>query len=96
MEVTFEDSSLEELEKQDRKTRLSKDVVKAYRKAMNFLRNMTDERDLAFPGLRVEKLKGDLAGLRSARLNDQWRLIFDIKKGSHKNIIHIISIRDYH
>lgn len=96
MEVTFEDPSLEELEKQDRKTRLSKSVVKAYRKTMNFLHNMADERDLAFPGLRAEKLKGDLVGLRSVRLNDQWRLIFDIKQGDCKNIIHIIDIRDYH
>ena len=28
------------------------------------------------PGNRLEELKGDLAGLHSIRINDQWRVIF--------------------
>ena len=29
-----------------------------------------------FPGLRLEKLKGDRAGTYSIRINDQWRACF--------------------
>ena len=33
--------------------------------------------DLASPpGNRLEALKGDLAGLHSIRINDQWRVVF--------------------
>jgi proteic killer suppression protein len=28
------------------------------------------------PGNRLEALRGDLAGLHSIRINDQWRVIF--------------------
>lgn len=28
------------------------------------------------PGNRLEALKGDLAGFRSIRINDQWRIVF--------------------
>ena len=28
------------------------------------------------PGNRLEALKGDLAGLHSIRINDQWRVVF--------------------
>jgi proteic killer suppression protein len=28
------------------------------------------------PGNRLEALKGDLKGLHSIRVNDQWRLVF--------------------
>ena len=32
----------------------------------------------------------------SMRLNDQWRLILDIEKAEPKNVILVVSIRDYH
>lgn len=33
--------------------------------------------DLASPpGNRLESLRGDLAGFRSIRINDQWRIVF--------------------
>ena len=36
-----------------------------------------DLKDLRVPpGNRLEALKGDLAGLHSIRINDQWRLTF--------------------
>jgi len=52
-----------------------------------------DVRDLAIPpGNRLEKLKGDLAGFYSIRVNDQFRIIFKFQAGqaSHVQII------DYH
>jgi len=37
---------------------------------------MTDQDLRAPPSNRFEKLRGNLAGLHSIRVNDQWRLIF--------------------
>ena len=49
--------------------------------------------DLASPpGNRLEALKGDLKGLHSIRINDQWRIIFRwTADGPDK-----VDIRDYH
>ncbi|HVY31803.1 MAG TPA: type II toxin-antitoxin system RelE/ParE family toxin [Polyangiaceae bacterium] len=49
--------------------------------------------DLASPpGNRLEALKGDLKGLHSIRINDQWRLVFRwTADGPDK-----VDIRDYH
>lgn len=44
------------------------------------------------PGNRLEALKGDLAGLYSIRVNDQWRIVFRWgEKGPEE-----VRITDYH
>jgi proteic killer suppression protein len=49
--------------------------------------------DLASPpGNRLEALKGDLAGLHSIRINDQWRVIFRWTDTGPADV----DIRDYH
>jgi proteic killer suppression protein len=49
--------------------------------------------DLASPpGNRLEALKGDLAGLHSIRINDQWRVIFQWTDGGPV----AVDIKDYH
>ena len=64
---------------------------------MRFIRDAVDERDLrAWPGKRFKKLKDDRAGQYSMRINDQWRLAFEIRKGDPKNTIYVIEITDYH
>jgi len=30
------------------------------------------------------------------KLNDQWRLVFEIREHSPKNVIHVVAIEDYH
>ncbi|MBY0472126.1 type II toxin-antitoxin system RelE/ParE family toxin [bacterium] len=49
--------------------------------------------DLRFPpGNHLEALKGDLAGLHSIRINDQWRVVFRwIAAGPAE-----VRIKDYH
>jgi len=49
--------------------------------------------DLAVPpGNRLEALKGNLAGLHSVRINDQWRLVFRwTERGPAE-----VAIIDYH
>ena len=49
--------------------------------------------DLASPpGNRLESLKGNLRGLHSIRVNDQWRVVFDWTPAGPSNV----DIRDYH
>ena len=44
------------------------------------------------PGNRIEVLKGNLKGLHSIRVNDQWRLIFRWEA----NNAHEVRLVDYH
>ncbi|MBI4829734.1 MAG: type II toxin-antitoxin system RelE/ParE family toxin [Nitrospinae bacterium] len=44
------------------------------------------------PGNRLEKLKGPLRGFWSARVNDQWRIIFAWKEGDAYDV----RVADYH
>ena len=46
----------------------------------------------AVPGNRLEKLSGDLAGYRSVRVNEQWRIIFRWSEGNAFKV----SLTDYH
>ena len=49
-------------------------------------------RDLAAPpGNRLEALKGDLEGIHSIRVNDQWRITFRWNGGAED-----VSLVDYH
>ena len=49
--------------------------------------------DLASPpGNRLEVLRGDLAGLHSIRINDQWRVVFRWRQAGPADV----DIRDYH
>ncbi len=50
-------------------------------------------RDLRMPpGNRLEALKGDLKGMHSIRVNDQWRIVFRWERGD----AHDVTIDDYH
>jgi proteic killer suppression protein len=44
------------------------------------------------PGNRLERLKGELAGWYSIRINDQWRLLFRWQGGNALEV----RIVDYH
>ena len=72
-------------------------VVRAFRKVINFIKAARDERDFrSMRSLNFEKLKGKRAHQHSMRLNDQWRLILEIKSADPKNIVVVIAIEDYH
>jgi len=47
---------------------------------------------LAFPGNRLEALRGDRKGQYSIRINDQWRVCFAWKDGDAYDV----EIVDYH
>ena len=44
------------------------------------------------PGNNLEQLVGNLAGLWSIRINDQWRIVFTFENGGADNV----RITDYH
>jgi proteic killer suppression protein len=98
MDVEFTDPDLDRLEVDLAfNAGLSRDLVRAFRKVMQLVRSAPDERTLyAFKSLRFEKLKGDRQHQRSLRLNDQWRLILEIRPAEPKNVIIVIAIEDYH
>ena len=64
-------------------------------KTLDRLDAAADLRDVAnFPGHRLEKLKGDRAGVYSVRINDQWRVCFEWpdRASGPANV----TIEDYH
>jgi len=64
-------------------------------KTLDRLDAATSLRDIAnFPGLRLEKLKGDRAGTFSIRINDQWRVCFVWPHGTPGP--EKVTIEDYH
>lgn len=98
MEVEFDDPDLDDLETNARyEGRYSQGVVRAYRKRLQSIRAAADERDLyAMKSNHFEKLKGNRSHQHSMRLNNQWRLIIEIRGRSPKKRIAICSIEDYH
>ncbi|MBI1784951.1 type II toxin-antitoxin system RelE/ParE family toxin [Candidatus Sumerlaeota bacterium] len=98
MEIKFDDEDLDVLE-----TDTTQDgsyppgIAKAFRKRVAWIRFSTTEKDLrGIPGYRFEKLQGDRAHQHSMRLNDQWRLIMEIRDEAGRKIVHLIGIEDYH
>jgi len=72
-------------------------IVKRYRRLIQIIQAAPDE--VAFyslVGLRFEKPRGKRSHQRSMRINDQWRLIVEIRKGKPKNTIIVVAIEDYH
>ncbi len=53
------------------------DILKVARRKLDMVNAAIALSDLRSPpGNRLEALGGDLAGLHSIRINDQWRLVF--------------------
>ena len=98
MDVVFKDESLDRLETDaDFNAGFGDAVVKAYRKRMQQIRATQDERTFyAHRSLHFEKLQGSRAGQCSMRLNDQWRVILELRGEAPKKTVHVIEIVDYH
>jgi toxin HigB-1 len=98
MEVEFGDDELRSLATVAGYTgSWSLPIVKAYRKRVQSILAAVDERDLRFPGgNHFEKLRGERGHQHSLRLNDQWRLIIEIRRKDAKTIVRLVEIADYH
>lgn len=98
MDVEFEDEALKRVEEElDYTAGWPPGIVKAFRMRMQFIRSAKDERDfMAWRALRFEKLKAELDGYHSMRLNDQWRLLVKLRKEQTGKVVVVVSIVDYH
>lgn len=81
----------------DRSSRVTRsfptDLRRAARRKLLYLHEATDLKDLRSPpGNRLERLKGDLQGFHSIRINNQWRVVFRWSGGNAFDV----RIIDYH
>lgn len=72
--------------------RVPQKIWKTAQRKMSLLHNAMTTLDLNLPGMNVEPLKYDRPGFYSARINDQFRLIFQFKDG---DAFHV-GIEDFH
>lgn len=99
MEVTFRDKTLRQLYTDPKaQAPYPAAVVRGFQKVVWIIESAVDERDFrAFgKGLGFEKLKGDRAHQHAFRLNDQFRLITEIRGEGPRKTVEVIEIADYH
>ena len=98
MDVRFEDDDLDRLELDEKfNARLPEGIVRSFRKAMQYIRAASDQRDLRLrPGWHFERYRAE-PGCFSLKLNDQYRLIigFDESAPDRKTAV-VFKITDYH
>lgn len=98
MRIVFADEELALIET-DRagETRLGVAIIKSARRKLTVLRAAIDDRSLRnWKSLHYEKMRGDREGQRSIRLNDQYRLVFELDEETEPQTITILQIEDYH
>ena len=77
--------------------RIERRRVKGFRKRMQFIRTAADERDFyAMKSLHFEKMSAARSHQRSIRINDQYRLVIELRGEGKEKVVHIIEIEDYH
>ncbi len=73
--------------------RLPSDLIAVCTRKLDMLNSAQNLQDLRSPpGNRLEALRGDLRGLHSIRVNDQWRILFRWETGDAFEV----RIVDYH
>lgn len=97
MIVTFNKEYLQELYEKgkcsNKKHRYQPDIIKRYSKCIDILKRVSKIEELfLLPSLRYEILKGDKAGISSVRVNDQYRIEFDVVEGNTEPIVYICDI----
>lgn len=90
---SFADKRTQELFERHDVKKLPSEILKAaYRKLLIIDASESIDDLKVPPGNRLEKLKGELSGKYSIRINDQWRIIFNWK-GNNAFDVEIV---DYH
>lgn len=73
--------------------RLPPEIIHRATRKLDMLNAAHDVLDLRSPpGNRLETLQGDLAGMFSIRVNDQWRIVFRWQGGN----AYEVRLTDYH
>jgi proteic killer suppression protein len=90
---SFGDKDAELLFKRERIKRLPPDIQRRARNNLLIIYAAADENDLIIPpGNRFEKLKGDMKGWCSIRINEQWKVVFKWAEGNACEV----KITEYH
>ena len=90
---TFGSMETEKIWNGNKSAKLPGEIQNAARRKLRMINNSMDINDLRIPPAnRLEKLKGDLSGFYSIRINDQWRIIFTFTNGNAFDV----KITDYH
>ncbi|MDE7402692.1 MAG: type II toxin-antitoxin system RelE/ParE family toxin [Muribaculaceae bacterium] len=97
MIVEFEKEYLRDLyikgECNDKKHRYRPDVIKRYKRDIDYLKWSSRKEDLfRINSLNFESLKGKDAGKFSIRVNDQYRIIFTLAETADEPILTICNI----
>ncbi len=93
MIVSFGDDETAKIWNGERSRRLPPDIQPAALRKLRLINAAKKVDDLRVPpGNRLERLRGDLAGQWSIRINDQWRIVFRWAEGGADHV----SIVDYH
>jgi proteic killer suppression protein len=96
MIVSFHDQTTEDIYNgEDTKAarKIPKDIWPVARRKLDMINAANDVNDLKSPpGNRLEKLKGNLAGKYSIRVNDQYRIVFEFANGNASDVW----LTDYH
>lgn len=73
--------------------RLPAEIIRRALNKLDMINASHDVLDLRSPpGNRLETLQGDLAGMFSIRVNDQWRIVFRWQDGNAYDV----RLADYH
>ena len=93
MIVSFGDKQTKKIWEGERVKGFSTEIQEIARRKLRMLNNSQDLNDLMIPpSNRLEKLKGNLKGFYSIRINNQWRIIFKWNNGNAEQV----EIIDYH
>jgi len=83
MIVSFGSKETKKIWEGERVKKFTADLQEIARRKLRMLNNSQNIADLQIPpSNRLEKLKGNLKGYYSIRVNDQWRIIFKWDKGN--------------
>jgi len=98
MEIEYADPSLALIETDNAgTTRFPVLVIRSVRRKLTVLRAAPDDRTLRnWKSLHYEKLKGDREGQRSIRINNKYRLVFELDNDTTPQKARILAIEDYH
>jgi len=93
MILSFGDKNTESIWNGIRVKNMPTEIQSVGRRKLRMLNNSQTINDLRIPpSNKLEKLKGDLEGFYSIRINDQWRIIFRWTEGQSEEV----KIVDYH
>ncbi|MGN1239254.1 MAG: type II toxin-antitoxin system RelE/ParE family toxin [Paludibacteraceae bacterium] len=97
MVVVFDKTYLQELyqsgKTNDKRHRFQPDIIKRYQRCIDLMIVVPNADGLKqYRGLRFEALKGDKAGLYSIRVNNQYRIEFQLSALSEQTVMTICNI----